>query len=43
VERFDQRDLEVHFRELTQPCQTSNPEQYFSDFFVGVSDGLGSI
>jgi len=22
----------VHFRELTQLCQTNNPEQYFSDF-----------
>ena len=32
MEQFDKKGQEASFRELTQLRQTSNPEQYFSDF-----------
>jgi len=32
VERFDRRDPEAHFRELTQLKQTGHPEHYISEF-----------
>ena len=32
IERFDQRDLEQHFVELTKLKQTGSPKTYISDF-----------
>ena len=32
IERFDQKDPEIHFRELTQLRQTGSPESYISEF-----------
>ena len=32
IERFDQRDLEQHFVELTRLKQTESPKTYIADF-----------
>jgi hypothetical protein len=32
IERFDRKDLEIHFRELAQFKQTGSPEAFISEF-----------
>jgi hypothetical protein len=32
MDRFDRKDLEIHFRELAQLRQTSTPEAYVIEF-----------
>jgi hypothetical protein len=32
MDRFDQKDLEIHFRELAQLRQTGTPEAYITYF-----------
>jgi len=32
IERFDKKDLEIHFRELAQLKQTGSPEAFISEF-----------
>jgi hypothetical protein len=32
IDRFDQGDLELHFKELTQLRQTGSPESYIEEF-----------
>jgi hypothetical protein len=43
IDRFDQRDPELHIRELTQLRQTGSPEGYIEEFQRLVSHGIGRV